>query len=159
MNLTHLLFYESNTSPFLLAMRLLYLAIVIGLISRIPCIVYGDIGTATSYNPPYIPTRCYGNRQDQFPPSKLFVAVGEGLWDNGAACGRRYKMRCLSGADRPCKYQIIDVKVVDFCKQTPCPSTIQLSTDAFAAITQHLDQKINVEYIQYILLSSLSSSC
>lgn len=102
-------------------------------------------------------TRCYGNRQDQFPPSKLFVAVGEGLWDNGAACERRYKMRCLSGADRLCKHQIIDVKVVDFCSQTPCPSTIKLSTDDFTAISHHHDQKINVEYIQYILLSSLSS--
>ncbi|KAH9666603.1 EG45-like domain containing protein 2 [Citrus sinensis] len=95
--------------------------------SRTAYIVYGDIGTATSYNPPYISTRCYGNRQDQFPPSKLFVAVDEGLSDNGAACGRRYKMRCLSGADRPHKHQIVDVKVVDFCSQIPCPSTTKLS--------------------------------
>lgn len=32
-------------------------------------------------------------------------------------------------------------------------------TDAFTAISHHHDQKIDVEYIQYMLLSSLSSSC
>lgn len=104
-------------------------------------------------------TRCYGNRQDQFPPSKLFVAVSEGLWDNGAACGRRYRLRCLSGANRPCKQQTIEVKVVDFCSKTPCPSTIQLSTDAFAAISNYNRRKINVEYTQYVLFSSSFYRC
>ncbi|XP_044486904.1 EG45-like domain containing protein 2 [Mangifera indica] len=129
-------------------MELLILAIAIALTISATPEAYGDLGTATSYHPPYIPTRCYGNSQDQFPPSKLFVAVSEGLWDNGAACGRRYRLRCLSGANRPCKKQTIEVKVVDFCSQTPCPSTIQLSTDAFAAISNHDGRKINVEYIQ-----------
>ncbi|KAF2303856.1 hypothetical protein GH714_023901 [Hevea brasiliensis] len=59
------------------------------LLSNEANLVLGDIGTATSYDPPYIPTRCNGNGQDQFPPGNLFVAVSEGLWDNGAACGRR----------------------------------------------------------------------
>ncbi|CAI9784955.1 unnamed protein product [Fraxinus pennsylvanica] len=66
-------------------------------------LVHGDIGTATSHDPPYTPTKCHGNRQDQFPPGNLFVAVNEGLWDNGASCGRRYRLRCLSGNNRPCK--------------------------------------------------------
>ncbi|KAJ0006802.1 hypothetical protein Pint_30088 [Pistacia integerrima] len=132
----------------------LVLTILVALTSSTASVVYGDIGTASSYHPPYIPTRCYGNRQDQFPPSKLFVAVSEGLWDNGAACGRRYRLRCLSGANRPCKQQTIEVKVVDFCTKAPCPSTIQLSTDAFAAISNHNGRKINVEYTQYVLFSS-----
>ncbi|KAL5756397.1 hypothetical protein ACOSQ2_021143 [Xanthoceras sorbifolium] len=128
-------------------MALLVFAMVVALISSTACLVHGDIGTATSYKPPYIPTRCYGNSQDQFPPGNLFVAVSEGLWDNGAACGRRYRLRCLSGANKPCKQQTIEVKVVDYCSKTPCPSTIRMSTDAFAAISHH-SGKINVEYIQ-----------
>lgn len=97
-------------------------------------------------------TKCNGNRQDQFPPGNLFVAVNEGLWDNGAACGRRYRLRCLSGNNRPCKDGTIDVRVVDFCQKSPCPSTILLSNDAFSAISRSANAKINVEYIQSVHL-------
>lgn len=96
-------------------------------------------------------TQCYGNRQDQFPPGNLFVAVSEGLWDNGAACGRRYRMRCLSGTNKPCKDGTIDVEVVDICRRKPCSSTIILSRDAFAAISRYPNRKINIEYIQYVI--------
>ncbi|KAH9760721.1 putative sugar phosphate/phosphate translocator [Citrus sinensis] len=63
-------------------------------------------------------TRCNGNGQEQFPPGNLFVAVGECLWDNGAACGslwgngaacgRRYRLRCISGNNKPCKGNTIN---------------------------------------------------
>lgn len=95
-------------------------------------------------------TRCGGNRQDQFPAGNLFVAVSEGLWDNGAACGRRYRLSCLSGNNRPCKGDTIDVRVVDFCPKRPCPSTIVLSSDAFGQISNSPNAKINIEYIQYV---------
>ncbi|CAA2973399.1 EG45-like domain containing protein [Olea europaea var. sylvestris] len=111
-------------------------------------VVQGDIGTATSYNPPYMPTKCHGNRQDQFPPGNLFVAVNEGLWDNGASCGRRYRLKCLSGNNRPCKEGTINVRVVDFCLKKPCPSTMVLSKDAFEAVSHSPNAKINIEYIQ-----------
>ncbi|KAG5244364.1 hypothetical protein OIU76_008789 [Salix suchowensis] len=110
--------------------------------------VLGDIGTATSYEPPYLPTKCNGNREDQFPPGNLFVSVSEGLWDNGAACGRRYRLRCLSGNNKPCKDGTVDVRVVDLCRKSPCPSTILLSSDAFSAVSSSPTSKINVEYIQ-----------
>ncbi|KAK9037449.1 hypothetical protein V6N11_022360 [Hibiscus sabdariffa] len=85
---------------------------------------------------------CSGHKQrsllrpweEQFPHQNLFLAFSEGLWENGAACGRRYRLRCLSETKRPCKHRTIDVKVVDFCLVSPCPSTILLSRDAFAAI-------------------------
>ncbi|KAL7618702.1 hypothetical protein Lser_V15G01671 [Lactuca serriola] len=108
----------------------------------------GEIGTASSYGPPYTPTRCNGNQGDQFPLGNLFVSVSEGLWDNGAACGRRYRLKCLSGNNKPCKGGTIDVKVVDFCSKRPCPSTIVLSNDAFSAISKTQRGKINVEYIE-----------
>ncbi|KAG6739299.1 hypothetical protein POTOM_056892 [Populus tomentosa] len=132
-------------------MALMAIAIVaMSFLSYEAGIVLGDIGTATSYNPPYLPTKCHGNRQDQFPPGNLFVSVSEGLWDNGAACGRRYRLRCLSGKNRPCKDETIDVRVVDFCRKSPCPSTILLSSDAFSAVSHSPSAKINVEYIQYV---------
>ncbi|GKV35834.1 hypothetical protein SLEP1_g44042 [Rubroshorea leprosula] len=121
---------------------------MIALTSREAFFVHGDIGSATSYGPPYIPTRCGGNREDQFPPGNLFVAVSDGLWDNGAACGRRYRVRCLSGPNKPCRHKTIEVKVVDFCPITPCPSTIVLSKESFAAVARQDARKINVEYIQ-----------
>ncbi|KAJ9559256.1 hypothetical protein OSB04_013870 [Centaurea solstitialis] len=106
-----------------------------------------DIGTASSYEPPYTPTKCNGNRADQFPPGNLFVSVSEGLWDNGAACGRRYRLKCLSGNNKPCKDDTIDVRVVDFCSKRPCPSTLLLSSDAFSAISKPHRGKINIEYV------------
>ncbi|XP_071688519.1 EG45-like domain containing protein 2 [Rutidosis leptorrhynchoides] len=109
---------------------------------------WGDIGTASSYNPPYTPTKCNGNQQDQFPSGNLFVSVSEGLWDNGAACGRRYRLKCLSGNNKPCKDRTIDVRVVDFCSRRPCPSTMVLSNDAFSAISKSQRGKINVEYVE-----------
>ncbi|KAG8375780.1 hypothetical protein BUALT_Bualt10G0135900 [Buddleja alternifolia] len=111
-------------------------------------LVFGDIGTASSYGPPYTPTKCGGNRQDQFPSGNLFAAVSEGLWDNGAACGRRYRLRCLSGSNKPCKGGAVDVRVVDFCRRRPCPSTILMSNDAFATLSRSPHAKINIEYIQ-----------
>ncbi|KAD3337731.1 hypothetical protein E3N88_33251 [Mikania micrantha] len=108
----------------------------------------GDVGTATSYDPPYTPTRCNGNEVDQFPSGNLFISVSEGLWDNGAACGRRYRLKCLSGTRKPCREGTIDVRVVDHCSKTPCPSTILLSNDAFSAISKSQSAKINVEYVQ-----------
>ncbi|KAA8521549.1 hypothetical protein F0562_012222 [Nyssa sinensis] len=136
-------------------MGLLIMAIVLSLVYKEASLVLGDLGTATSYDPPYTPTKCNGNRQDQFPPGNLFVAVSEGLWDNGAACGRRYRLRCLSGNNRPCKDGTIEVKVVDFCSKRPCPSTTIMSNDAFAAVSHSSDAKINIEYIQYIYILSL----
>lgn len=83
-----------------------------------------------------------------FAPGNRFVAVSDGLWDNGAACGRRYRVRCLSGPKKACRHKTIEVKVVDFCPVTPCPSTIVLPIESFAAIARRHTRKINVEYIQ-----------
>ncbi|KAL5559327.1 hypothetical protein UlMin_035538 [Ulmus minor] len=110
--------------------------------------ILGDVGTASSYDPPYLPTKCKGYDPEQFPEDGYFVAVSDGLWDNGAACGRRYQMRCISGPRRPCKAASIVVQVVDFCRNNPCPSTILVSSKAFNAISRFSRAKINVEYAQ-----------
>ncbi|KAK9130706.1 hypothetical protein Sjap_011193 [Stephania japonica] len=85
-------------------MRFISAVVLVGwLCANYAALVIGDIGTAASYNPPYTPTRCGGNDQNQFPEGDMFVAVSNGLWDNGAACGRRYRIRCIGGFRRPCK--------------------------------------------------------
>nr|QDH43452.1 plant natriuretic peptide-like 8 [Venturia inaequalis] len=55
-----------------------------------------EVGVVTSYKPPYLPTKCFGSDQTQFPPGNLFAAAGPALWYNGAACGRHYELRCLN---------------------------------------------------------------
>ncbi|XP_020089599.1 EG45-like domain containing protein [Ananas comosus] len=110
--------------------------------------VVADVGTATSYDPPYLPTRCPGYDQDQLPGSGLFVAAGHGIWDNGAACGRKYQLRCLSGLRRPCKDGSIVVEVVDLCRTNSCTSTLVLSDEAFSALSKIPNTKINIEYRQ-----------
>ncbi|KAJ4789257.1 Plant natriuretic peptide A [Rhynchospora pubera] len=112
-------------------------------------LVQGDIATAAFYGPPYLPTQCNGNSQDQFPPNNLFASVSDALWDNGASCGRKYIVRCLSGTgDKPCKQGNIVVQVVDKCPQNPCRATLLLSRDAFNALSRSPTSKLNIEYAQ-----------
>ncbi|URE42096.1 EG45-like domain containing protein [Musa troglodytarum] len=153
--------------------RWVAVATLVGLICDVCLLtVSADVGTATSYDPPYLrktffffffffffflhglvytraATKCPGYTEDQLPENGLFVAAGNGVWDNGAACGRKYQLRCLSGLRRPCKDGSIVVEVVDFCRLSPCPSTFVLSNRAFDAVSKIPNTKINVEYAQY----------
>ncbi|KAI5403701.1 hypothetical protein KIW84_051025 [Lathyrus oleraceus] len=116
------------------------------------CVVFSlHDNNVTYYLVDFSATSCDGSRREQFPPGNMFVAVNEGLWDNGAACGRRYRVRCVSGMNKPCKGGSIDVKVVDSitsCTKSSCPHTFHMSTEAFAAISRFLNANINIEYIQ-----------
>ncbi|CAL5429105.1 unnamed protein product [Camellia sinensis] len=114
-----------------------------------------DVGTAASYAPPYIPTACSGNDGSQFPSSNLFAAAGEGIWDNGAACGRQYLVRCISAAaPNSCNpSQTIQVKIVDRAQTSASrPSrggtTMVLSATAFGAIANGSPPSINIEFQQ-----------
>ncbi|EOY31422.1 hypothetical protein QUC31_019788 [Theobroma cacao] len=116
---------------------------------------YGDVGAAAHYSPPYIPTACFGNDASQFPSSNLFAAAGEGIWDNGASCGRQYLVRCISAATpRTCKPgQTIQVRIVDRAETSVSrPSsngaTIVLSTTAFGAIANPSAASVNIEFQQ-----------
>ncbi|XP_008792052.2 EG45-like domain containing protein [Phoenix dactylifera] len=140
----------TSVAGFLMERKLLKCqALLIGLLCALDITrVSADVGTATSYGPPYLPTKCSGYNQDQLPGNGLFVAAGNGVWDNGAACGRKYRLRCLSGLRRPCKDGTIVVEVVDLCRNRPCSSTLVLSNEAFDAVSKIPNTKINVEYTQ-----------
>ncbi|GMI80225.1 plant natriuretic peptide A [Hibiscus trionum] len=90
-------------------------------------------GNAVFFDPPYGPSACYGNRND----GNMVAGVSDRLWNNGRACGRRYRVRCIRGANEaphPCKNgKTVVVKVVDYCK-SGCQGIINLSRDAFSTI-------------------------
>ncbi|KAI3468306.1 hypothetical protein Pfo_024969, partial [Paulownia fortunei] len=114
-----------------------------------------DIGTASQYVPPYTPTACYGSDLSQFPTSNLFAAAGEGIWDNGAACGRQYLVRCISAAvPQTCvPGQTIQVKIVDRAQTSVSrPSrdgtSLVLSNTAFGTIANTAVSYLNIEFQQ-----------
>ncbi|XVE54359.1 hypothetical protein DITRI_Ditri03aG0074400 [Diplodiscus trichospermus] len=125
------------------------------LISQLFPFSLADVGTAAQYSPPYLPTACYSDDQTQFPSSNLFAAAGDGIWDNGASCGRQYLVRCIS-ASRPgtcVPDQTIQVKIVDYAPTAQSPpsaqsTTIVLSETAFGGITNLAVDSINIEFQQ-----------
>ncbi|MFQ6642499.1 hypothetical protein Gotur_018657 [Gossypium turneri] len=127
-------------------------------------VCHGDVGTAAQYSPPYLPTACFGEDQTQFPSSNLFAAAGDGIWDNGASCGRQYLVRCIS-ASQPgtcVPDQTIQVKIVDYAPTALSPpsaqsTTIVLSETAFGGITNIPMDSINIEFQQSVLPPQSSS--
>ncbi|KAI3729840.1 hypothetical protein L6452_18511 [Arctium lappa] len=128
--------------------------ISLSLISTLFMVVRCEVGTASMYNPPYTPSACYGNDASQFPSSNLFAAAGEGIWDNGAACGRQYLVRCISATiPRACiPGQTIQVRIIDraqtsISRPTRIGTTMVLSDTAFATIANQISS-INIEFQQ-----------
>uniref|UniRef100_A0A2N9HBJ7 Expansin-like EG45 domain-containing protein n=1 Tax=Fagus sylvatica TaxID=28930 RepID=A0A2N9HBJ7_FAGSY len=121
---------------------LVFLGLVVSLISVASAIP----GTATYYTV-YVPSACYGY-QDQ---GVMIGAASDALWENGAACGRMYKVRCTGptnqGVPEPCRGEVT-VKIVDRCPSPGCQSTIDLSQEAFSMIADPAAGKINMEYNQ-----------
>ncbi|XP_019052914.1 PREDICTED: EG45-like domain containing protein isoform X2 [Nelumbo nucifera] len=117
---------------------------------------HGDVGTSSFYNPPYLPTACYGNDVSQFPANNLFASAGEGIWDNGASCGREYLVRCLSATvPGTCvEGQIIQVRIVDRAATSVSlalrdGTTMVLSATAFQMIANASSADvINIEFQQ-----------
>uniref|UniRef100_A0A0D9X938 Expansin-like EG45 domain-containing protein n=1 Tax=Leersia perrieri TaxID=77586 RepID=A0A0D9X938_9ORYZ len=78
---------------------------------------------------------CYGNKN----MGNMVAAANDGLYNNGAVCGRCYAVKCTGatngGGDNPCTGATVTVKMVDNCASSDgCQSTIDLSREAFAKI-------------------------
>ncbi|PON73061.1 Expansin [Trema orientale] len=91
---------------------------------------------------------CYGYQRN----GVMIAAASSVLWNNRAACGRRYKIRCIGAVNRgvsqdyqPCKGQSVVVKIVDYCPRG-CASTIDLSKEAFSTNANTAAGKIRIEY-------------
>ncbi|XP_038886390.1 EG45-like domain containing protein [Benincasa hispida] len=116
---------------------------------------HGDVGTATPYGPPYLPTACAGNDFSMFPTTNLFAAAGEGIWENGAACGRQYLVRCLSSAvpkacvpDQTIQVTIVDRAISTVSKAVVPDTTMTLSTTAYKSIVKGATSLVKIEFTQ-----------
>ncbi|XP_030446110.2 EG45-like domain containing protein [Syzygium oleosum] len=121
-------------------------------------------GTASYYGSPYLPTVCNGDDPSQLPSNGMFAAAGDELWDNGAACGREYTVRCVSLSrsipgnctdDDP-----IRVKIIDWARSSKSAAAasaskqageeggaaLVLSERAFKSIAKPFADSIGVEY-------------
>ncbi|XP_059461767.1 EG45-like domain containing protein [Corylus avellana] len=123
------------------------------LLVQILHVSYADVGTASHYRPPYLPTACYGSDAAQFPSSNLFGAAGEGIWDNGAACGRQYMVRCISAAvpgtcivGQTIQIRIVDRALDSVSRPSRDGTSMVLSTTAFGTIANPSAASINIEF-------------
>ncbi|KAI3444100.1 hypothetical protein Pfo_000765 [Paulownia fortunei] len=103
-------------------------------------------GTATFYTT-YVPSACYGF-QDQ---GTMIAAANPGLYNNGAACGRRYRVRCTGptnqGIPQPCRNGEITVRIVDLCPGCGA-NQLDLSQQAFSRIANPDAGRIRIDYNQ-----------
>ncbi|XP_022751576.1 putative EG45-like domain containing protein 1 [Durio zibethinus] len=116
---------------------------------------YADVGTASHYSNPGVATACFGNDVSQFPTSNLFAAAGDGIWDNGASCGRQYLVRCISAAtpgtcnpSETIQIRIVDRADTSVSRPSTNGATIVLSTTAFGAIANPSAASVNIEFQQ-----------
>ncbi|KAG1330806.1 putative EG45-like domain containing protein [Cocos nucifera] len=82
----------------------------------------------------------------------MIAAASNAIYANGAACGRRYSVRCTgatnAGVPQPCKGTSVVVTIVDLCPSPGCQATLDLSQEAFAAIADLNAGKIKIDYTQ-----------
>ena len=110
---------------------------------------------------------CYGNRD----MGNMVAAASDSFWNNGAVCGRCYRVRCTGaaygGSGNPCKGgSSVVVKIVDECASSDgCQSTIDLSKQAFAKIANLDAGEVKVDFNSECVLctrlriESSSDSC
>ncbi|CAI0427727.1 unnamed protein product [Linum tenue] len=103
-----------------------------------------DNGIATYYEK-YTPSACYGG-QDK---GVWIAAASNQLWNGGAVCGKRFRVKCVepsrNGVQHPCTGKDVVVTITDRCGDG-CPSTLDLSKEAFATIANPVAGIINIEY-------------
>lgn len=83
------------------------------------------------------------------------VTVSDGLWDNGAACGRKYLIRCLSTPNsRSCTSGYIEVLVVGRCPEVNCKVsgktvTMKIAYNRSSLLVKSRSATLaNIEYLQ-----------
>ncbi|KAI3972213.1 hypothetical protein MKX01_011765 [Papaver californicum] len=88
-------------------------------------------------------TACSSTDVSQFPANNQFASAGEGIWDNGASCGRQYLVRCISASVQGvCIYYNCGYyKIV-------ANTTMTLSAVTFSMIADASASEINIEFQQ-----------
>ncbi|XWS34350.1 hypothetical protein CRYUN_Cryun21dG0032100 [Craigia yunnanensis] len=112
-----------------------------------------DKGTATFYTPPYVRKPLRFNFFSLYNDGVMIAAASDAIWENRAACGRKYKVTCIGATNKgdphPCRGNgNVIVKIVDYCPSPACQGTIDLSQEAFAAIANPDAGKIKISFQQ-----------
>ncbi|CAK9176828.1 unnamed protein product [Ilex paraguariensis] len=120
--------------------------VVVCMVICLSSVAHAAQGTATYYTPPYVPSSCYGYQNN----GVMIAAASNAIWNNKAACGTFYRVRCTGstnvGVPQPCRGQSVVVKIVDYCPSPGCQGTIDLSQEAFSMIADPNAGKIKIEY-------------
>ncbi|OMO51028.1 hypothetical protein CCACVL1_30057 [Corchorus capsularis] len=76
----------------------------------------------------------------------MVAALGgdDALWGNGAICGKYFTVKCTG--PHPCTGKSVTVKIMDRCPG--CPSTFDLSKEAFSQIADPVAGIINIDFKQ-----------
>ncbi|ESR64891.1 hypothetical protein CICLE_v10010346mg [Citrus x clementina] len=120
------------------------LIIMAAIVATLSSVAYATPGIATFYTT-YTPSACFGNNGQ----GVMIAAAGDALWDNGAVCGKMFNVKCTGARNavpHPCTGESVTVKIVDHCPG--CPSTIDLSREAFTQIANPVAGIINIDYHQ-----------
>ncbi|XP_004309960.1 PREDICTED: putative EG45-like domain containing protein 1-like [Fragaria vesca subsp. vesca] len=116
---------------------------VLIILSIVACLISTSMATPgvatfyTSYTP------CYGDT----PEGVMIASAGDAIWNNGAACGKYFTVKCTGPRNpvpHPCTGATVKVKIVDHCPG--CPSTLDLSKEAFTKIANPVAGIINIDY-------------
>ncbi|KAK8575214.1 hypothetical protein V6N13_033542 [Hibiscus sabdariffa] len=116
--------------------------IFVGILSCLVSIASAKAGIATFYTK-YVPSACFGNK----PKGNMVAAASDALWKNGKVCGKKFTVKCTGARNavpHPCTGKSVTVRMVDRCPG--CPSTIDLSKEAFAHIANPVAGIINIDY-------------
>ncbi|KAL3824696.1 hypothetical protein ACJIZ3_020725 [Penstemon smallii] len=79
----------------------------------------------------------------------MIAAANPAIFNNGAACGRSYSIRCTGptnqGVPQPCRNGAITVRVVDLCPGCGA-NQFDLSREAFSMIADPDAGRILIDY-------------
>lgn len=92
----------------------------------------------------YVASACYGYQ----PQGTLIAAANPSLFNNKAACGSFYRVRCTGATNQgpyPCRDGTITVKIVDLCPGCG-PNQLDLSQEAFSRIANPDAGRIRIDY-------------
>ncbi|KAG4169250.1 hypothetical protein ERO13_A12G081099v2 [Gossypium hirsutum] len=119
-----------------------YSLFFVGMVACLISFALATLGIATFYTK-YVPSACFGN-QDQ---GKMIASVGDALWGNRIVCGKIFTVTCMGPQNpvpHPCIGKSVTVNIIDH--YPGCPSTIDLSQEAFTIIASLVAGVINVDY-------------
>ncbi|KAL0453802.1 UNVERIFIED_CONTAM: EG45-like domain containing protein [Sesamum latifolium] len=101
--------------------------------------------TINGRRPMFAASACYGF-EDR---GTMIAAANPALYNNGAACGRRYRVRCTGptnqGIPQPCRNGEITVTIVDLCPGCGADQ-LDLSQQAFSMIADPNAGRIRIDY-------------